>query len=370
MKNDLPRFDHDNDARNHPKMKALLTAYGFEGYGRFWALNEVVAAADGVKLDLSRRINRMALASDLGLSEKALEDFIQFLADPEVDLINFQDGIITTDRTQEAYDRVYKKRLHDQDMYKNRGIENSELENANSTSENIHLHGIPSSEFIQSRVEKSRVEKSSGGRSDHSDLDKDKDQSKIKRQMISDPDKYKGGNSTLPPPPPEIIKKITTESLRLGFAIDDNLASKISGLEASWLDGPYSFLAFTAERIRQEYPEKPLVQLRNLYRRALWSWDNLREEYPPWREARLKAAEARAAQKARDSPPDTCPNCGKKLKATGQCPECNGFLEWDGAQRKHVFRACGRVTQTFQDFLMRDKIRPQEVPKRPEDIEF
>ena len=363
MKNDLPRFDHDNDARNHPKMKALLTAYGFEGYGRFWALNEVVAAAEDVKLDLSRRINRLALASDLGLSEKALDDFIRFLADPEIDLINFQDGIITTDRTQEAFERVYKKRYEDQDRYKNRASKNSGVENANSTAENANSgveNQIPVPENIQSRVEKSRVdqsreEKSSGGRSDYSD---------------PAPEKNSGPGNPALPPPPEIIKKIQTESLRIGFAIEENLASKISGLLPSWFDGPYSFLAFTAERVRKKYPGKPEEQLRDLYRKALWAWDNLREEYPPWREARLKAAEAKTTQKARDSPPDTCPECGEKTGAAGKCSKCGGFFEWDSVLKIHLFKSGGGdFAKDFRDFK-RDKIRPQEVPKPPEEIDF
>ena len=32
MKNDLPYFSHDNDARNNPKMKALRARFGWTGY--------------------------------------------------------------------------------------------------------------------------------------------------------------------------------------------------------------------------------------------------------------------------------------------------------------------------------------------------
>ena len=40
MKDNLPYFSHDNNARRHPKMKALIAEFGYEGYGRFWALND------------------------------------------------------------------------------------------------------------------------------------------------------------------------------------------------------------------------------------------------------------------------------------------------------------------------------------------
>ena len=44
MRDDLPYFSHDNNAQDHPKMQALIAEYGFEGYGRFWALHERIAA--------------------------------------------------------------------------------------------------------------------------------------------------------------------------------------------------------------------------------------------------------------------------------------------------------------------------------------
>ena len=46
MKDDLPYFSHDNDSRNHPKMKALRARYVWTGYGQFWALNEMIAGSD------------------------------------------------------------------------------------------------------------------------------------------------------------------------------------------------------------------------------------------------------------------------------------------------------------------------------------
>ena len=56
MKDDLPYFSHDNDSRNHPKMKALRARYGWTGYGQFWALNEMIAGSSGARLDLGIRV--------------------------------------------------------------------------------------------------------------------------------------------------------------------------------------------------------------------------------------------------------------------------------------------------------------------------
>jgi hypothetical protein len=107
MKDDLPYFSHDNDARNHPKMEALRARFGWQGYGQFWALNEMIAAAPGARLDLSRKLNRESAAGKLGMTSESFYTFLDFLKDPEYDLVNLDEaGILTTDRTQEDYKRL------------------------------------------------------------------------------------------------------------------------------------------------------------------------------------------------------------------------------------------------------------------------
>ena len=89
MKDDLPYFSHDNDARNHPKMKALRARFGWTGYGQFWALNEMIAGAPQARLDLSRKVVRSSVACELGMTTDALDDFLRFLEDKdECGLIN------------------------------------------------------------------------------------------------------------------------------------------------------------------------------------------------------------------------------------------------------------------------------------------
>jgi len=54
-------FSHDMNARNDEKIAELRSKYGFEGYGIFWALIEMMAEASDYKLSLSR-INGIAIA--------------------------------------------------------------------------------------------------------------------------------------------------------------------------------------------------------------------------------------------------------------------------------------------------------------------
>jgi len=118
MKDNLPFFSHDNNARRHPKMKALIAEYGFEGYGRFWALNERIAESSGAFIDISKKVNKLDLASELGLDGKGLDSFLAFLSDPEIDLINLEDNVITTDRVTELFNKTIENREYERDRKK------------------------------------------------------------------------------------------------------------------------------------------------------------------------------------------------------------------------------------------------------------
>jgi len=110
MKNDLPYFSHNNNARRHPKMKALIAEFGFEGYGRFWALCERIAEDSDAYLDISKKVNKLDLASELNMDGSGLDDFLSFLADPEIDLINMDNDVVTVDRITELFEQTAKSR--------------------------------------------------------------------------------------------------------------------------------------------------------------------------------------------------------------------------------------------------------------------
>ena len=91
-------------------MKALIAEFGFEGYGRFWVLCERVAESSNARVDISKKVNKLDLAAELGLDGNGLDKFLAFLADPEIDLINLEDGVITVDRISERFTEVTKDR--------------------------------------------------------------------------------------------------------------------------------------------------------------------------------------------------------------------------------------------------------------------
>ena len=153
MKDDLPYFSHDNDSRNHPKMKALRARYGWTGYGQFWALNEMIAGSSGARLDLGRKVVRASCACELGMTTDALDDFLSFLAnDDECGLIDYVDGIVTTDRTQEDIGRVTIERE------RKRSFGKTSAEKRKNSTEKTENGAEKTNRIEKSREEKRREE--------------------------------------------------------------------------------------------------------------------------------------------------------------------------------------------------------------------
>jgi hypothetical protein len=136
MKDNLPYFSHDNNARRHPKMKALIAELGYEGYGRFWALNERIAESSGAFIDISKRVNKLDLVQELGLNGDGLDRFLAFLSDPEIDLINIKDMIIMTDRIRSEYE-IYIIKKYMQSIRKNFGAYNANWKGGITSKNNL-----------------------------------------------------------------------------------------------------------------------------------------------------------------------------------------------------------------------------------------
>ncbi len=126
MKNNLEYYQHYANSDQHPKFKALRMKYGWQGEGRFWALNNRIAQSDNCVLDLSVDRNRTALAMDLGLSIMKFEEFVSYLCSDVCSLVTHvgdnrytteivQENLIAVSATREAgrvrQDSLRRKRL-------------------------------------------------------------------------------------------------------------------------------------------------------------------------------------------------------------------------------------------------------------------
>jgi hypothetical protein len=367
MRDDLPYFSHDNNAQDHPKMQALIAEYGFEGYGRFWALNERIAASGEAVIDISKKVNKMALARSLGLNEEGIDGFLAFLSDPEIDLVNIsKSGMLTTDRTQEDYRITQEGREKSRDrMQKYRGKDvtpnNGDVtrNNGNLIEENGDVtpnNGDVTRNFARTKQE-NRIDKNRGEKNRENDDDRS---ANISSREENTPGDNSGPSGAVSSSFLDLIKK---ESQEAGFVIPDNLARHLAGsTDPPWLSGPNSYFRFVAEQLRDQYRKKPKTQaeMRNLYLSALWKgWESLRETYPAWRAQAEALDRERAAAHARDHPPEVCPGCGGAM-ADLKCPACGGMLKFQDQDLSWDFISPGDF-DFARDF--QEKIRRKEVPR-------
>jgi len=75
MSKDAYYFSHDTNASNDPKIKALIKAYGIEGYGRFWIIIETMAEQSDYRLQ-HKQWQMDALAMAMLCDTDAITEFI------------------------------------------------------------------------------------------------------------------------------------------------------------------------------------------------------------------------------------------------------------------------------------------------------
>jgi hypothetical protein len=105
----LDYFTHEVGASRHWKFRTLRKRYGWEGEGRFWALNSIIAESDNCRLDVNRKARFYAAADELDFTPEELGVFIEFLIE-EVELLKSDDLGLYTDHLDEDFARLDKYR--------------------------------------------------------------------------------------------------------------------------------------------------------------------------------------------------------------------------------------------------------------------
>jgi polyhydroxyalkanoate synthesis regulator phasin len=149
MKNNIDYYQHFCNADQHPKFKMLRVKYGWEGEGRFWALNNRIGLSDNCRIDLNKKYNQASLADDLGLNLDQLNEFIDYLHD-ECNLIIKENGFVTTEIVNQNLEKVMNKRKRNQTDYEKKIKE--DLRNIKNTETKIQT-----SEKTQSKVKESKL---------------------------------------------------------------------------------------------------------------------------------------------------------------------------------------------------------------------
>ena len=109
MKNNLTYYQHYVNSHAHWKFKLLRSKLGWEGEGRFWALNNMIGDSENCILKLNKKPLKASVITDLGMTEKEFDEFLKILSQ-ECELIIWLDGSITTEIVRENLKKVMKER--------------------------------------------------------------------------------------------------------------------------------------------------------------------------------------------------------------------------------------------------------------------
>ncbi len=69
-------FSHDANARNDPKISAMRSVYGTEGYGRYWIIVEMLREQAMLKLCFSKAYVWSSIAKQIDSDAKQAENFV------------------------------------------------------------------------------------------------------------------------------------------------------------------------------------------------------------------------------------------------------------------------------------------------------
>jgi len=152
MKNNISYYQHFSDSDQHPKFKMLRLKYGWEGDGKFWALNNRIAQAENCRIDIGKKYNVSSIACDLNFTLEGFIDFIEYLH-KECNLIIKEEEFITTKTVQENLKTVLNKRLKNQKNYIQR-------QSVTFSDSQVAENDIQTAEIIQSKLNKSKVKES------------------------------------------------------------------------------------------------------------------------------------------------------------------------------------------------------------------
>lgn len=143
-KNNADYFSHDNNMRNHRKIKAIRNKFGLEGYAVFNMFLETLTECDQFKIKLKRDIDWELLSADFGILSSLLKEIIQYCI--EIEIIIKDGDYFLSSNLIERLTPLTEKRERFREKYSKTDV---------SDAETI----VSDAEMPQSKVNKSKVNK-------------------------------------------------------------------------------------------------------------------------------------------------------------------------------------------------------------------
>lgn len=150
-KNNADYFSHDNDARNHRKIKALRNKFGIAGYGFWFMLLEFLTYSDYNQFEFTDSEVEL-MAGDFGVSATEIHAMLSYCI--SLDMITLENGVIRSKSLDERLECVYKKRVAKKEFLSQKP-HNKVVSDTDNTNKGI----VSVTESTQSKVKEIKVNK-------------------------------------------------------------------------------------------------------------------------------------------------------------------------------------------------------------------
>jgi hypothetical protein len=150
-KNNADYFSHDNDARNHRKIKALRGRFGVTGYGFWFMLLEFLTYSDYNQFEFTDSEVEL-MAGDFGVSATEIHEMLGYCI--KLEMLTLENGIIRSKSLDERLECVYKKRGTKKEFLLQKPHINV-VSDTDNTTKNI----VSATESTQSKVKEIKVNK-------------------------------------------------------------------------------------------------------------------------------------------------------------------------------------------------------------------
>lgn len=111
-------FPHAADSFKHRKFQNLRKVYGWEGEGRFWALNGIIASSPQCQLRDNDGTLWDQISGELDMTVDALRSFIDFLASPDCRLLRRTGDAFTTQAVVDSLREKERRAASNRNYYR------------------------------------------------------------------------------------------------------------------------------------------------------------------------------------------------------------------------------------------------------------
>ena len=156
-----------------------------------------------------------------------------------------------------------------------------------------------------------------------------------------------------------------------GFFLSEKQAEDFLCLNPTWITGKYSFLDFTASKIRgdPEYSKKTKGDQERIFAKG-WKYESWLQEYPDWLDKKLRADKQKTIDLLRKTSPPNCLRCGKFMGGKDVCVDCNARMFFCDETEKWGYKESSEfeIVADFKQY-MRQKAENDKKQKEVEIVE-